>query len=92
MRSNTPMAVRASIRAKKGAEGRGSATKGEDRANEHGQMGCCNKIRFIQLVALFGVAVACYAWHVETKLVDPMYEPACSGVFGGNCGTVGAAP
>ena len=51
-------------------------------------MGCCNKIRLVQCVAIFGVLVACYAWHVETKLVDPNYLPACSGVFGGNCGTV----
>eukprot|EP01050_Picozoa_sp_SAG11_P002967 SAG11_NODE_158_length_14064_cov_6.063860_5_plen_233_part_00 len=45
----------------------------------------------VQLAAVFGIAVACYAWHVETSLVDPFYEPACSGVFGGNCGTVRCA-
>ena len=40
----------------------------------------------VQLVALFGICVAAYAWNVENQLDDPFYEPACSGIFGGNCG------
>ena len=44
----------------------------------------------IQIVALFGTAVAFYAWYVETMMdADPMYVPACnSAFFGGSCGTV----
>ena len=42
----------------------------------------------IQLVALFGICTAFYAYNVESQLDDPFYEPACSGVFGGNCGKV----
>ena len=44
----------------------------------------------VQSVACFGILVAIYAYHVESKLEDPFYEPACSGMFGGNCGTVSA--
>lgn len=46
----------------------------------------------VQLVALFGICVAAYAWNVENQLDDPFYEPACSGIFGGNCGKVRRKP
>jgi hypothetical protein len=44
----------------------------------------------VQSVACFGILVAIYAYHVESKLKDLFYEPAYSGMFGGNCGTVSA--
>ena len=42
----------------------------------------------VQLVTLLGLCTAFYALNVESQLDDPFYEPACSGVFGGNCGKV----
>merc|ERR1711907_796178 len=41
----------------------------------------------IQLLGLSGVLVAYYAYHVESKLNDPFYEPVCNTSWG-SCATV----